>query len=433
MSHRLFAGRLRATSVLAVLLAALVVSLVAAGCGSSSDNSATGSKADTETATGGEPIKVASILDETGELEGSGKPMSEAARLAIEDINENGGVLGSELDLSSLDTQSTPARTSTVAREVSRDADVAVVVGGITSAAREAIRPVFNAAQKLYFYPTLYEGGLCDKDTFVTGPTPTQQLDPLLKWAVDHDKDKWYVLAANYNFGQISAEWVEAFADKYGAEIVGGPTFFDLTVSDFSSEIPKIQSSGANMIVALLVGPGHLNFYKQWRASGLDNTTTIVSTTFGFGNEQVVLGSANKGILTAFPYFEELETPANKEFVAAWKKAGYGDTITPGAIATWNAWHLWAEAAEEAGSTDREAVMEALESGVSYDGPEGTVTVDAPTHHVVEPMRLWSGDGKGGFEMVEELTPTAQPTFEQDKCDLLQEPDTSTQFTPSQG
>lgn len=436
MFHSRIRPPFRGKTTLCLALCGTALAMIAAGCGSSgssggdTNGSSTASNKEASGTTSGDPIKVASMLDETGELEGYGKPMSEAARLAIENINENGGVLGRELDLQNLDTRSDPAETSTVAREVARDPEVAMVMGGITSASREAIRPIFDSAEKLYFYPVLYEGGVCDKNTFIQGDTPSQQLEPLLKWAVDHGKKKWYVVAANYNFGQISAEWVETYAKEYGAEIVGGPTFFELTVSDFSSEIPKIQASGADLIVSLLVGPAHLNFYKQWKASGLNKSTTIVSTSFGLGSEQVVLAGAGKGILAAYPYFEELNTPANKEFVAAWKAAGNTDTITPGAIADWNAWHLWAEAVEQAGTTERAAVIGALESGVEYEGPEGTVKVDGPTHHVIEPMRLWEDNGKGGFEMKEELTATAEPTFEQSKCNLIEEPDTNEQFTP---
>jgi branched-chain amino acid transport system substrate-binding protein len=434
MTHPRFrAHRSPVTGAAAVLCAAALTAL-AAGCGSSNSSGSAGSGGGSSTSTaaksGGPPIEVASVLDKTGPLVGYGKPMSEATRLAVADINTHGGVLGRKLTLHDLDSRSDPARTTTVARAVSRKPDVAVVVGGITSASREAIRPIFDAAKKLYFYAVLYEGGVCDKNTFVTGPTPSQQLGPLLKWAVDHGKNKWYVVAANYNFGQISADWVKTFAKQYGAKIVGGPTFFDLTVSDFSSEIPKIQSSGADMIVSFLVGPGHLTFYKQWRASGLNKTTTIVSTSFGFGNEQVSLGRQGAGIMTAFPYFEQLDTPASQAFVKAWKAAGYRDTITPGAVATWNAWHLWAAAASKAKSIDRDKVMAALESGVSYDGPEGTASIDPPSHHVIEPMRLWRADGTGGFKLDEELTSTAQPTFEQSKCNLVDNPDTSKQFTP---
>ncbi len=428
----------RRAKVLFSIAVVVVLAALVAGCGGSSGSSSgsastsSSSGGGNEEATGGEPIKVASVLDETGELEGYGKPMSQAARLAIESINEEGGVLGREVELENLDTRSDPAQTTTVAREVARNPDISMVMGGITSASREAIRPIFDAAEKLYFYPVLYEGGVCDKDTFIQGDTPSQQLEPLLKWAVEHGKNKWYVLAANYNFGQISAEWVETYAKKFGAEIVGGPEFFELTVSDFSSEIPKIQSSGADLIVSLLVGPAQANFYKQWTASGLNKSTTIVSTSFGLGSEQVVLGKSGKGVLSAFPYFEELNTPTNKEFVKKWKEAGYTDTITPGAIADWNAWHLWAEGVEKAGTPEREKVIEALESGVEYTGPEGTVKVDGPTHHVIEPMRLWEDNGEGGFKLIEELTPTAEPTFEQSKCNLIEEPNTNQQFTPSE-
>ena len=406
----------------AALLAALTL---AAGCGGSDSES---SKADSNASK--EPIVVGSILEETGATAAYGVPMAAATRLAIEDINASGGVLGRRLKLVARDPKSDIAEYRLDAKELASDADVSVVQGGITSASREAIRPIFDAAQKLYFYNVLYEGGLCDKNTFVTGETPTQQLEPLAKWAVDNGLRKWYVLAANYNFGQISAEWAKRLAKEYGAEIVGGPTFFDLTVSNFTEQIPKIQSSGADLIVSFLVGPGHLNFYKQWAATGLNKTTPIVSTSFGFGSEQVALGKDGKGIRNAYSYFEQLDSAASRDFLAKWKQAGNDETVTPGAIATWNGWHLWAEAVEKARSLDRDKVIAALEDGVSYDGPAGKVTIDGGSHHTVMPMRLWSGDGRGGFRMEEELTQAAAPTFEQESCDLIAEPATNKQFTP---
>jgi urea transport system substrate-binding protein len=374
-------------------------------------------------------MTVGSLLDETGPLNSYGLPMQAAAKLAIDDINHSGGVLGKQLKLVDDDSQSDIARYTVLARQLATS-DVAVVQGGITSASREAIRPIFHSARKLYFYNPLYEGGVCDKNTFVTGVTPTQQLEPLLKWTVDQGKKKWYVLAANYNYGTISASWVQKLAAQYGARIVGGPSFFDLTVTDFTSQLPKIQASGADTIVSLLVGAGHLNFYKQWTASGMNRTTTIVSPTFGFGSEQVALGPSGAGILSAFPYFQELDTPASAKFNELWKTTGVSGAITPGAESTWVGWHLWAEAVNKAGTTDRDKVIAALETGLSYDGPAGTYKMDPGSHHTIVPMRLWKDDGKGGFQLVTVLSPAAAPTFEQSKCDLIKNPDLNQQFTP---
>lgn len=380
-------------------------------------------------ATDSAPIPVASILDETGATSGYGLPMQNATKLAIADINAHGGVLGRQLKLTDLDSQSDQAKYVVLARQVA-SSDAAVVIGGILSASREAIRPVFDQAKKLYFYAPLYEGGVCDKDMFSTGVVPYQQLAPLLKWAADQGMKKWYVMAANYNYGQISASWVKQFAGTDGATLVGGsPKFYDLTVSDFSNVIPKIQSSGADLIVSLLVGAAQENFYKQWTATGLNKTTKIVSPTYGFGAEQIALGQAGAGILAAWPYMPTAN--ADDAFATAWAASGTKQPITPGAASTWNAWHLWAAAANQAGSVDRDKVIAALESGqVSYDSPAGTITMDGPTHQAVLPMKLWRDNGNGSFDLVTTLSDKSEPVFLQSKCNLIANPTLDKQFTP---
>jgi branched-chain amino acid transport system substrate-binding protein len=384
----------------------------------------------------GSPIPVASILDETGAISGYGLPMQEATILAIANINANGGVLGRPLQLTALDSQSSQPKYVVLARQVA-SSDAAVVIGGILSASREAIRPIFHSAKKLYFYAPLYEGGVCDKNMVGTGPVPTQQLAPLLKWAVDNGLKKWYIMAANYNFGQISASWAKEYAKTYGASVVGDtPEFYALDKSDFASEIPKIQSSGADLVVSFLVGSAQENFYKQWTATGLNKTTKIVSTTYGYGAEQITLGQAGAGIYAVWPFMPTAATGSisTNAFVQAWKKSGTKQPITPGAASTWNAWHLWADAANKAGSVNRDKVIAAIESGsVSFDGPGGRITIDGPTHQAVLPMRLYQDNGNGSFDQVKPLSEAAPPTFLQEKCSLIKSPTVSTQFTPAVG
>lgn len=377
------------------------------------------------------PIPVTSILDQTGPVAGYGLPMQVATELAIENINANGGVLGRQLKLTALDSQSSQPRYVVLARQAA-SSDAAVVIGGILSASREAIRPIFHSAKKLYFYAPLYEGGVCDRQMVGTGPVPTQQLAPLLQWAADNDLKKWYVMAANYNFGQISASWAQHYAEAYGATIVGNtPEFYALDKSDFAGEIPKIQSSGADLIVSFLVGSAQENFYKQWTATGLNKSTKIVSTTYGYGAEPVSLGEAGKGIYAVWPYMPSAEPDADDAFAAAWENSGTKQPITPGAASTWTAWHVWAAAANKAGSTEQDKVIAALETGeVSVDAPGGSVRIDGPTHQAVLPMRLYQDGGTGFFEQVELLTEASAPTFLQEKCDLIASPDTTEQFTP---
>lgn len=426
-SHRSWGAKLAALGFAGLLVAAC-------GGGSGGDTSPTASPTGTSTGGGasGDPIKVGSLLDTTGGYSGYGLPMQAAANLAVENINANGGVLGRPLELISRDAQTDIAIYTQEARDLSNNEEIAVVVGGISSASREAIRPVFSAANMLYIYPTLYEGGVCEKNTFVTGPTPSQQMEPLLKWAAETEGlKKWYVLAADYNYGQIAAKWAQVYADQFGAEIVGGPTFFDLSVNNFSSEIPAIQAAGADLIVSLLAGADQDNFYKQWASSGLNETTTIVSPVFGFGQEQVTVGEAAEGIVAAWPYVSEIQSPASDAFKAAWKAAGIQEAISPAAEAVWTAWHLWANAANAAGSVGHDEVSAQFETGqVTFDGPGGTVRMEAGSHHAIQPMYLVRATGTGAWEVLEELTPAAEPLYEMSVCDLIADPTIDQAFEP---
>jgi urea transport system substrate-binding protein len=393
--------------------------MLATGCGASGGGSADASG----------PIKVGSILDETGGLNIYGVAMSDATKLAVQDINDNGGVLGRKLQLKSYDAQSDNAKYSQYASQLAQRDKVSVIMAGITSASREAIRPVADRMKIPYFYNEQYEGGVCDKNTFLTGVVPSQQLAALVPYAVKNYGKKIYVVAADYNFGRISADWVKQYAEKAGAQVVG-TEFIPLESSDFGAVINNLQSAKPDVVVSLLVGGNHIAFYRQFASAGLNAQMPIVSSTFGLGNEQVVLSPAeSKGITVAFPYVQELSNPANDKFVAAWRQA-YGDEpVTDSAVAVWNGWHLWATAAEKADSLDRAKVTKALESGVSIEGPSGTVTMDGPSHHVTQDVSIAQTNDKNGFTVLD-TTKAVPASYERSVCNLVKKPDTNKQFTP---
>ena len=378
----------------------------------------------------GEPIRVGSILDETGPLNIYGTPMVDATRLAVDRINANGGVLGRPLELVEVDSKSDQNEYINGAERLA-SMDLAVVHGGITSASREAIRPVFDDAEMLYFYNVLYEGGVCDINTFITGTVPTQQVEPLLRWAVENIGPRVYVVAADYNYGQISADWAETYAPSVGAEILA-TDFFPLDVSEFGTTLSAIQDADPDVIFSFLVGGAHISFYSQFAASGLGDEMTIVSTTFGVGNEHIALEpAAQENLYVAYSYYQELDTPHNAAFVAAWQDA-YGSDypyITDLAVDTWDGWHIWAEAVERAGTTDREAVIAELQRGANFVSPRGLVVMDGAAHHVTVPIRIAVTNGANGFDVIRTYE-SVEPEFEQQQCDLVNNPDVNEQFTP---
>ena len=263
-------------------------------------------------------IKLGSVLDTSGPFDAYGKPMDKALRLAVDEINTNGGLLGKKVEVVSYDTQSDMALYTQFGQQLTRQDKVDVVHGGILSASREAIRQTMRKTKTLYFYNVLYEGGVCDRNIFINGVTPAQQVEALVPYAMSKSGKKVYILAADYNYGQITAKWIQKYVADNGGETVG-VDFFPLDVADFGSTIAKIQTVGPDLVIAPLVGGAHLSFFRQWAAAGMKDKIPLASTTLGVGNEHKVLTpEEGNGIMVAYNYSQELDTPANDAFKKLW-------------------------------------------------------------------------------------------------------------------
>ena len=376
-------------------------------------------------------IAVGSILDATGPINIYGKPMIDATKFAVDSLNQAGGVLGRKLRLIENDGQSNNQVYAQDAVKLILDDKVAALMGGITSASREAVRPVVDKYPTVYFYNEQYEGGVCDKLVFCTGVTPAQQLGVLVPWATKQYGKKIYTLAADYNYGHISADWVKVYLKQAGGEIAG-EEFIPLDVVNFDSVIQRLQSNKPDVVMSLLVGGNHIAFYRQFAAAGLKGKMAMVSATFGLGNEQIVLTPQEaEGIIVIYPYFQELDNSINKEWVAAWHKRFGSDYtyITDSASTVWNGWHLWAMAVNKANSLDREKVIGALESGLTFNSPEGEIKLDPKSHHVIHSVHLAKVNDKNGFTIMQSFA-NVEPSDTMQVCDLLSDPDQHKQYTP---
>jgi branched-chain amino acid transport system substrate-binding protein len=374
-------------------------------------------------------IRVGTILDLSGPLQPFGTQKSRVLQMVVEEINGSGGLLGKQIELVSYDAQSNNQLYAQYAQQLALRDRVAVVHAGLQSSSREVIRPVLRRSNVLYFYNTPYEGGVCDRNTFCTGTTPEQLLKNLLPYMVKRFGKKMYVLAADYNFGQLSEKWTRKLAKDMGAEVVASE-FFPLDVNQFGPTISKIQAAKPDFLINTFVGPAHAAFYGQWAAAGMKNQIPICSQTFGEGGESVRMPKEiTEGIVICYSYIDEIDTPANKAFVDKFKARhpdyGYiGDL----AVAELLGLRLWAEGVKKAGSVDREAVIKALETGLSIDAPQGKVTMDPQTHHCV--FNMYLAECKSGrFEILQKFDQVG-PTNQDGVCDLIKNPATNQQFEP---
>src|SRR5205807_7204440 len=167
---------------------------------------------------------------------------TDATNIPKDYINKNGVSLGRQQNLTAYDAQSTNDKYVQYADQLMLETKAAVIMGGITSGSREAMRPSIDKNKQLYFYNEQYEGGVCDKYVFNTGVVPSQQLSTLVKWTMDNVGKTVYTLAADYNYGHISSDWVKFYLKQYGGTLLG-VDFIPLDVADFGSTLTKLQQN----------------------------------------------------------------------------------------------------------------------------------------------------------------------------------------------
>ncbi|GAB4218414.1 MAG: substrate-binding protein [Synechococcales cyanobacterium] len=378
-----------------------------------------------------QPITVGAIYDQTGGLSSLGVGQIACHTMAIDEINAAGGLLGRPVVSKLYDAQSDVQKAAQLAQQLILQDKVDVLMGCLTSAAREAVRPIVGKNKTLYFYPTQYEGGVCDKYTFCGGVTPSGQLDKLMEFAAKQLNAKTiYTIAADYNYGQISAAWTKFYGAKYGMSVLA-EDYFPLDVSDFSTVISKIQQAKPDVVMSILVGDNHDGFYGQWTAAGLKSKIPIISATLSHAYENDGSERLDKAdIYAARSYWQEDPSPAMQKFVKNFQQRfGANKYLFELGFDCYTTPLIWAEAVKKAGTPEREAVTEVLESGLEFNGPQGPISYDK-THHTNHTVYVLKGTSKQNFELAAGPYPNIRATDDQGKCDLIANPNTFTQFEP---
>jgi branched-chain amino acid transport system substrate-binding protein len=375
------------------------------------------------------------LEDRSGNFQMVGTSKWQATRLAIEEINEEGGILGEEVEIVDPDPQSDNQRYQELTERLILQDEVDALWAGYSSATREAIRPIINENDQLYFYTTQYEGGVCDNTTFSLGATARQQLDVVTPYLADQYGEDIYIIAADYNFGQLSGEWVNLIARENDYNIVG-EEYIPLSETDFSSVINRIQQEDPDFIMSMLVGANHENFYDQRATNGLEIPigTSIAMVS---GHEHLRYDPpALTDVFAGTNYMEELGDLRDGEnvvedFYERWPDANY---LNQEAHNNYFSVYMWRDAVEEAGTFDQQEVIDVLEQGMEVDAPSGTIELDGPTHHMVHNIRVARADEN--HEISFEETQSIGPTFLREEVEdgagcNLRENDRTTQYEPS--
>jgi branched-chain amino acid transport system substrate-binding protein len=342
------------------------------------------------------------IKNSGGALQDVGVIFNDSDEILVESGEK--GILGRELKVLDPDPQSDNRRFQSLTNRLILDEKVDVMMAAFASAEREAIRPIMDKNKQLYFYNNQYEGGVADKYTFCTGAVAEQQIIPAMEYCVANFGPRFYILAADYNFGQLSAMWSRAFAPVIGAQVVG-QEFIPLSVSQFSSTIARVQKAKPDWMMMYITGENHSNFYPQANAAGV-KIPMGSSINMAQGYEHTRFSPpALSGMHVAVNYMEEIPTNRNQAFVKRWRKMFPDEPyISQQAQNAYIATHLYAKAVRIAETTDQAQVIEALESGLGMEAPEGWVFMDPATHHLSHYIRIASCDDQHNISFVKEWT-----------------------------
>jgi ABC-type branched-subunit amino acid transport system substrate-binding protein len=353
------------------------------------------------------PIKVGVIADQTGPLSFVGIANANVARLVIDEINANGGLLGRRIDLIVEDSATIDSVAEAKATKLVEHDNVDVIFGGIYSSTRQAIKgPAVIKGRKLYIYPEQYEGGECDPLIFCTGPVPAQQVDPLIPWLMQHTgAKKFYLPSADYIWPRTMNKKVRQIVTANGGTIVG-EEYFPLDHADYGKTIEKIMASGTEVVFNTTVPPGVVPFLEQLHNSGFTKRGGhIVCTYFDENFINMVPAAHVEGLYSCLDYYQTVSDPFSRSLVDRYDRLYPGAAkFTAGSACSglYRGIKLWEAAVKTAGSLNQADVIAALDCAGIAEGPGGAADMVPGQHHAR--MHMYIGQASNGrFNIVKDL------------------------------
>ena len=340
-----------------------------------------GDRLDGRKGAGGWPVGV--LFSQSGVTAGIERTQLNATLLAIDEVNDAGGVLGKPLIPIVYDPASDPKIYRRLSENLLTEDGVRIIFGCYMSSTRKAVLPVVEARDGLLFYPTLYEGFEYSKNCIYTGPAPNQNTVPLAKHLLDTYGNRFLLVGSNYIYpyesNRIMSDLVVQSRGKVLDEI-----YVPLSAKpeDFDRAIRELRKHKPDVIFSTVVGSDTARFYEAYRQAGFDPAKMpIASLTTSEAEIAEMSAEAAEGHITAAPYFEVLETAANARFVSAFKQRYGADApVTACAEAAYFQVHLAANALAAAGTDRPAALLEPLR-GSEFEAPQGTVKIDPDNNH----------------------------------------------------
>lgn len=336
----------------------------------------------------------------TGPMAISEKPMAEAEQLAIDEINAAGGVLGHRIEAVIADTASNDETAAIKLEQLLIEDKVSAVIGCWTSACRKTVKPIIERHASLLIYPMAYEGLEKSPNIIYTGAAPNQQVLPAVNWSFENLGKRFFLIGSDYIWPHAVNAIIADQLKALGGELVG-ETYLPFGSVDPAAAIEKIRAAKPDVILSTVVGDSNAPLYRDLKAAGLDpKQAPVISFSISETEVQQIPNADIAGHYSAWNYFQTIQRPENTAFVQAFRNRYGASRVVSDVMETaYISAKLWAQAAERANSLVAEDINQAL-MGLSYDAPEGIVTIDPATRHTWRSFNMGKISEDGSINIV---------------------------------
>ena len=349
-----------------------------------------------------DPWRIGVLFSQTGPTALAEQALLKGTHLAIEKVNESGGVRGKPIVAVEMDPASDEARYREFSRALTEDLGISVIFGGYTSAGRKAMIPNIEKTDSLLFYPTFYEGFEYSDHVFYFGSSPNQYTVQLVDHMMRKFGDSFYLVGANYVFPRESNRIVKELLRQAGGKVVGERYLpLDSTAKQAESVVKDIVNARPDVVFSILVGDQIGDFYSAFHKTELRKAGVPIASIVTTETEIDRMGhDVAKGHYCAASFFDTVELAASKRFVKEFRKRfGEESRANSAAEAAYNQVMIFAKALDRCGTTSTPALRDAV-LGAQFAAPQGDIRVDAENHHTYLWSRIGVVDAAGRIEIV---------------------------------
>lgn len=357
-------------------------------------------------------IKIGVLHSLSGTMAISETTLKDTVQMLVDEQNKKGGVLGKKIEAVVVDPASNWPLFAEKARELISKDKVSAIFGCWTSVSRKSVLPVVEELNGILFYPVQYEGEESSKNVFYTGAAPNQQAIPAVDYLLKQGVKRWALVGTDYVYPRTANKILEAYLKSKGFKdediMISYTPFGHSDWQSIVSDIKKFGTAGKKAaVVSTINGDANVPFYKELSNQGI-SAKDIPVVAFSVGEEELS-GIDTKplvGHLAAWNYFESVDSDSNDDFIEEWHKyTGDEKRVTNDPMeATYIGFNMWVKAVEKAGTTESNAVQNAL-IGVTVPNLSGSYATMMPNHHITKPVLIGEIQEDGQFQVVDE-TPT---------------------------